>query len=224
MRCFVTDSGYEHRGVAYRSLSEIARQGHWHPMSVPAFFGSRAPPLPQVALMAKEHVRCAIYTRKSSRKASSSPSILWTLNAKPAALHPKPKARRLDSTRHRYDDGGFSLAVRWSDPPAGASERHKKRARSIPSLSTRWTVSPGRSLTSPKSLKLRFSLGQLCLGDQHFNTTTFDGRGFTLMCCSPSPNSNVNTGERIRDRLQPRRKGHVDGRVVPWGTSAWIIA
>jgi hypothetical protein len=36
---FVTDSGYEHRGIRYRSLSEIARKVTGTRWSGPAFFG-----------------------------------------------------------------------------------------------------------------------------------------------------------------------------------------
>jgi hypothetical protein len=39
---FVTDSGYEHRGVRYRSLSEIARKVTGTRWSGPAFFGLKS--------------------------------------------------------------------------------------------------------------------------------------------------------------------------------------
>jgi hypothetical protein len=38
---FVTDAGYEHRGIRYRSLSEIARKVTGTRWSGPAFFGLR---------------------------------------------------------------------------------------------------------------------------------------------------------------------------------------
>jgi hypothetical protein len=44
---FVTESGYEYRGVAYRSLSEIARKITGTRWSGPAFFGlKRINPVP----------------------------------------------------------------------------------------------------------------------------------------------------------------------------------
>ena len=78
-RVMVLEEGFAWNGQNYGSLSEIAHPDHRHPLVRAALLRPEAAGPVMTAVR-----RCAVYTRKSSRRAWNRPSIPCMPNGRPA--------------------------------------------------------------------------------------------------------------------------------------------
>ena len=105
----VSKLGYRISRATYRSLSEIARKITGTRWSGPAFFGIEPASNLSRLRMTSKHVRCAVYTRKSSEEGlEQSFNSLEAQREACRAFILSQKHEGWIAVNIRYDDGGFS--------------------------------------------------------------------------------------------------------------------
>jgi DNA invertase Pin-like site-specific DNA recombinase len=178
-----------------------------------------APALSEVDAMASKHVRCAIYTRKSSEEGLE--QSFNSLDAQREACRAfilSQKHEGWTALNGRYDDGGFSGGT--MERPALKQLLADILAGKLDTVVVYKVDRLTRSLTDfAKIIDVFDSHGVSFVSvTQQFNTTTSMGRLTLNVLLSFAQFEREVTGERIRDKLAAsKKKGMWMGGVVPLG-------
>jgi site-specific DNA recombinase len=169
--------------------------------------------------MAKEHVRCAIYTRKSSEEGlEQSFNSLEAQREACCAFILSQKHEGWIPLATRYDDGGFSGGS--MERPALQKLLSDIQAGELDTVVVYKVDRLTRSLTDfAKIIEIfdRHSVSFVSV-TQHFNTTTSMGRLTLNVLLSFAQFEREITGERIRDKIAAsKKKGMWMGGMVPLG-------
>jgi site-specific DNA recombinase len=169
--------------------------------------------------MAKEHVRCAIYTRKSSEEGLEQPfNSLEAQREACCAFILSQKHEGWTPLATRYDDGGFSGGS--MERPALQKLLSDIQAGELDTVVVYKVDRLTRSLTDfAKIIEIfdRHSVSFVSV-TQHFNTTTSMGRLTLNVLLSFAQFEREITGERIRDKIAAsKKKGMWMGGMVPLG-------
>src|SRR6202040_2444586 len=169
--------------------------------------------------MIKKHVRCAIYTRKSSEEGLE--QSFNSLEAQREACHAfvlSQKHEGWDALNDRYDDGGFSGGT--MERPALKQLLADILAGKVDTVVVYKVDRLTRSLTDfSRIIEVFDSHGVSFVSvTQAFNTTTSMGRLTLNVLLSFAQFEREVTGERIRDKIAAsKKKGMWMGGVVPLG-------
>ena len=168
---------------------------------------------------ARPHIRCAIYTRKSSEEGlDQSFNSLDAQREACQAFISSQKHEGWSCVSTLYDDGGFSGAT--MDRPALRRLIEDVQARKIDALVVYKVDRLTRSLTDFGKIIEIFDAHQVSFVSvtQQFNTTTSMGRLTLNVLLSFAQFEREVTGERIRDKIAAsKRKGMWMGGTVPLG-------
>ena len=169
--------------------------------------------------MAKEHVRCAIYTRKSSEEGlEQSFNSLDAQREACCAFILSQKHEGWIPLATRYDDGGFSGGS--MERPALQELLNDIKAGKVDTVVVYKVDRLTRALTDFAKIIEIFDSHSVSFVSvtQHFNTTTSMGRLTLNVLLSFAQFEREITGERIRDKIAAsKKKGMWMGGVVPLG-------
>jgi DNA invertase Pin-like site-specific DNA recombinase len=169
--------------------------------------------------MATKHVRCAVYTRKSSEEGLE--QSFNSLEAQQEACRAYILSQKHEgwvALNIRYDDGGFSGGT--MERPALKQLLADILARKVDTVVVYKVDRLTRSLTDfSKIIEVFDSHGVSFVSvTQQFNTTTSMGRLTLNVLLSFAQFEREVTGERIRDKIAAsKKKGMWMGGVVPLG-------
>jgi DNA invertase Pin-like site-specific DNA recombinase len=167
----------------------------------------------------RKHVRCAIYTRKSSEEGLEQDfNSLDAQREACAAYIASQKHEGWTELPARYDDGGFSGGT--LERPGLARLLHDIRARRVDVIVVYKVDRLTRSLADfAKIVEVLDAQGiSFVAVTQHFNTTTSMGRLTLNVLLSFAQFEREIAGERIRDKIKAsRQKGMWMGGNVPLG-------
>jgi site-specific DNA recombinase len=167
----------------------------------------------------KQHVRCAIYTRKSSEEGLEQP--FNSLEAQHEACRAFVLSQRHEGwavLANRYDDGGFSGGS--MERPGLKQLLSDIRAGKVDTVVVYKVDRLTRSLTDFAKIIEIFDSHKVSFVSvtQHFNTTTSMGRLTLNVLLSFAQFEREITGERIRDKIAASKKrGMWMGGLVPLG-------
>jgi DNA invertase Pin-like site-specific DNA recombinase len=169
--------------------------------------------------MVKEHVRCAIYTRKSSEEGlEQSFNSLEAQREACCAFILSQKHEGWIPLATRYDDGGFSGGS--MERPALQELLSDIKAGKLDTVVVYKVDRLTRALTDFAKIIEIFDSHSVSFVSvtQHFNTTTSMGRLTLNVLLSFAQFEREITGERIRDKIAAsKKKGMWMGGVVPLG-------
>jgi len=169
--------------------------------------------------MAKEHVRCAIYTRKSSEEGlEQSFNSLDAQREACCAFILSQKHEGWTPLATRYDDGGFSGGS--MERPALQELLSDIKEGKLDTVVVYKVDRLTRALTDFAKIIEIFDSHSVSFVSvtQHFNTTTSMGRLTLNVLLSFAQFEREITGERIRDKIAAsKKKGMWMGGVVPLG-------
>src|SRR5437016_1131606 len=169
--------------------------------------------------MTKQHVRCAIYTRKSSEEGlDQSFNSLEAQREACGAYILSQKHEGWSVLANRYDDGGFSGGS--MERPALKQLLNDVQARKIDTIVVYKVDRLTRSLADFAKIIEIFDSHEVSFVSvtQHFNTTTSMGRLTLNVLLSFAQFEREITGERIRDKIAAsKQKGMWMGGWVPIG-------
>jgi site-specific DNA recombinase len=169
--------------------------------------------------MNKEHVRCAIYTRKSSEEGLE--QSFNSLEAQREACRAYVLSQKHEGwtvLANRYDDGGFSGGT--MERPGLNQLLTDVRASKVDTVVVYKVDRLTRSLTDFSKIIEIFDAQKVSFVSvtQHFNTTTSMGRLTLNVLLSFAQFEREITGERIRDKIAAsKKKGMWMGGLVPLG-------
>jgi site-specific DNA recombinase len=169
--------------------------------------------------MSKEHVRCAIYTRKSSEEGLE--QSFNSLEAQREACRAYVLSQKHEGwavLANHYDDGGFSGGT--MERPGLNQLLSDIRAGKIDTVVVYKVDRLTRSLTDFSKIIEIFDTQKVSFVSvtQHFNTTTSMGRLTLNVLLSFAQFEREITGERIRDKIAAsKKKGMWMGGLVPLG-------
>jgi site-specific DNA recombinase len=169
--------------------------------------------------MSKEHVRCAIYTRKSSEEGLE--QSFNSLEAQREACRAYVLSQKHEGwavLTNRYDDGGFSGGT--MERPGLKQLLNDIRAGKVDTVVVYKVDRLTRSLTDFSKIIEIFDSNKVSFVSvtQHFNTTTSMGRLTLNVLLSFAQFEREITGERIRDKIAAsKKKGMWMGGLVPLG-------
>jgi DNA invertase Pin-like site-specific DNA recombinase len=169
--------------------------------------------------MSKEHVRCAIYTRKSSEEGLE--QSFNSLEAQREACRAYVLSQKHEGwavLTNRYDDGGFSGGT--MERPGLKQLLTDIRAGKVDTVVVYKVDRLTRSLTDFAKIIEIFDSHTVSFVSvtQHFNTTTSMGRLTLNVLLSFAQFEREITGERIRDKIAAsKKKGMWMGGLVPLG-------
>ena len=173
--------------------------------------------------MSKEHVRCGIYTRKSSEEGLE--QSFNSLEAQREACRAYVLSQKHEGwavLANRYDDGGFSGGT--MERPGLNQILTDIRAGKIDTVVVYKVDRLTRSLTDFSKIIEIFDSQKVSFVSvtQHFNTTTSMGRLTLNVLLSFAQFEREITGERIRDKIAAsKKKGMWMGGLVPLGYD-WV--
>jgi site-specific DNA recombinase len=169
--------------------------------------------------MSKEHVRCAIYTRKSSEEGLE--QSFNSLEAQGEACRAYVLSQKHEGwtvLANHYDDGGFSGGT--MERPGLEQLLSDIRAGKVDTVVVYKVDRLTRSLTDFSKIIEIFDAQKVSFVSvtQHFNTTTSMGRLTLNVLLSFAQFEREITGERIRDKIAAsKKKGMWMGGLVPLG-------
>jgi site-specific DNA recombinase len=169
--------------------------------------------------MSKEHVRCAIYTRKSSEEGLE--QSFNSLEAQREACRAYVLSQKHEGwavLTNRYDDGGFSGGT--MERPGLKQLLNDIGAGKVDTVVVYKVDRLTRSLTDFSKIIEIFDSQRVSFVSvtQHFNTTTSMGRLTLNVLLSFAQFEREITGERIRDKIAAsKKKGMWMGGLVPLG-------
>lgn len=169
--------------------------------------------------MSKEHVRCAIYTRKSSEEGLE--QSFNSLEAQREACRAYVLSQKHEGwtvLANHYDDGGFSGGT--MERPGLKQLLTDIRAGKVDTVVVYKVDRLTRSLTDFSKIIEIFDAQKVSFVSvtQHFNTTTSMGRLTLNVLLSFAQFEREITGERIRDKIAAsKKKGMWMGGLVPLG-------
>lgn len=167
----------------------------------------------------KQHVRCAIYTRKSSEEGlEQSFNSLEAQREACRAFVLSQKHEGWAALANRYDDGGFSGGT--MERPGLKELLNDIRAGKVDTVVVYKVDRLTRSLTDFSKIIEIFDAHKVSFVSvtQHFNTTTSMGRLTLNVLLSFAQFEREITGERIRDKIAAsKKKGMWMGGLVPLG-------
>jgi DNA invertase Pin-like site-specific DNA recombinase len=169
--------------------------------------------------MSKEHIRCAIYTRKSSEEGLE--QSFNSLEAQREACRAYVLSQKHEGwavLTNRYDDGGFSGGT--MERPGLIHLLNDIRSGKVDTVVVYKVDRLTRSLTDFSKIIEIFDSHTVSFVSvtQHFNTTTSMGRLTLNVLLSFAQFEREITGERIRDKIAAsKKKGMWMGGLVPLG-------
>ena len=215
--CSMTELSFN--GKRYRSLSEVAREITGSRWSGPRSLDCDCLRWRTTMQRPKAPIRrCAIYTRKSSRRVWSRTSIRCTRSARPAKRSSRVRPVRAGAWSRPPTTTAVSRAGRWSGRRCSVCCPISARAgRCGGGVQGRPTDSLAGGLRQDGRSVRRRGVSFVAV-TQQFNTTTSMGRLTLNVLLSFAQFEREVTGERIRDKIAAsKQKGMWMGGLVPLG-------